>query len=300
VELRHLRYFLAVAEEKHFGRAAKRLGIAQPPLSRQIQALEGELGFELLDRSRRRVEVTAAGAVLSRHAQQVLTAIDAGVREARRAALGETGRLAIGYSASVALTGFTELLREFRTRSPGVDLVLRELPAQAQIEALVGGTIDVGFIRGSVTDSSLASRRVRREPLVVALPVAHPLAGKQRISLSQVAHEPFVCFPRALGPAFFDLLMRLCHEAGFTPHIAQEATQLDIVSLVAAGFGVALVPASIRAARRPGVAFVSIAGRPCVDLFVAWRGTDFTMPVKHFLEVVQRLGVGEHPREDTG
>ncbi len=293
MELRHLRYFAALAEERHFGRAAARLRMAQPPLSRQIQALERELGFELVDRSRRRMELTPAGAVFVHGVQQVFAALEVAVHDARRAAAGETGRLAVGYSASLALTGFTELLRAFRARAPGVELALREAPAQAQLRALVAGQLDVGFVRGAVTEPALASRRVRREPLVLAVPDDHRLAKKKRIMLSQVAHEPFVCFPRALAPALFDQLMRVCNEAGFTPHIAQEAAQLDIVSLVAAGFGVALVPRSVRAAGRPGVTFKAIEGSPSVELFVAWRRDDPSPALRDFLEVLAEVGVRE-------
>jgi DNA-binding transcriptional LysR family regulator len=291
VELRHLRYFLAVAEERHFGRAARRLRIAQPPLSRQIQALEAELGFALFDRSRRRVELTAAGAALVSHARRVFDAIELGVHEARRAASGQTGRLAVGYLPSVAFSGLPELLGAFRARSPGVELVLRELPPHEQIEALKDGRIDVGFIRGPIRDAALASRRVRSEPLVVALPLRHPLTSHPRLALEMLAREPFVSFPRHRSPAFFDFLMRLCHDAGFTPCIVQEAPQLDMVSLVAAGFGVAIVPGSVRNARRPGVVYRPIAGDPRTDLLIVWRLDDSSPVLRDFLGVVDDVGV---------
>src|SRR5262249_12777720 len=154
----------------------------------------------------------------------------------------QTGRIAIGYPSSVAFSGLPELLRAFRARSPSVEIALRELAPQEQIDALKDSRLDVGFVRGVITDSELASRRGRSEPLVVALPGDHAMAAQPRIALEALAREPFVSFPRTRGPAFFDYLMRLCHEAGFSPNIVQEAPQLDVVSLVAAGFGVALVP----------------------------------------------------------
>jgi DNA-binding transcriptional LysR family regulator len=291
VELRHLRYFVAVAEERHFGRAARRLRIAQPPLSRQIQALEAELDLTLLDRSRRRVELTAAGVSFLDHARRVLEAVDVGVREARRAAAGEIGRIAIGYPSSVAFSGLPELLRAFRVRSPAVAISLRESPPQDQMNAIKRRDLDVGFIRGPTVDNELAFRTVRSEALVVAMTETHPLAVKKRIPLELLAREPFVSFPRARGPGFFDSLMRLCHDAGFAPNVVQEAPQLDLVSLVAAGFGVAIMPSSVEAARRPGVVFRPIVGAPKTQLLVAWRPDDTSPVLRDFLAVLREVGV---------
>ena len=306
MDLRHLRYFAAVAEERHFGRAARRLRIAQPPLSRQIQALEHELGFALFERSSRHVTLTPAGDALYAQVHRVFDAVDVAVGDARRAAAGKSGRIVVGYPSSVAFTGLVALLRAFRARSPDVDVVLRELPPQEQLEALLDGRLDVGFIRAPLDQPELASRVVRRETLVVALPEDHPLARRTQIDLASLAREPFVVFPRARGPAFFDMLMRLCHDAGFTPRIVQEAPQLDLVSLVAAGFGVAILPSSVRAARRPGVVFRAICGAPRADLLVVWpraaetrtdasaRGATRapTRPVlRDFLDVVERVGM---------
>jgi DNA-binding transcriptional LysR family regulator len=296
VELRHLRYFLTVAEERHFGRAARRLHIAQPPLSRQIQAFEAELGFPLFDRSRRHVELTPAGAALLTHARRVFEAIDLGVHEAARAAAGQIGRIAVGYPSSVAFSGLPELLRAFRARSPNVEVVLRELPPGEQVEALKEGRIDVGFIRGPLHDDELTSRIVRSEPLVVAVPADHALAARPRVTLPMLAREPFITFPRQRGPAFFDFIMRLCHDAGFTPRVAQEAPQLDMVSLVAAGFGVAILPASMRLAKRPGVVFRPIDGVPRTELLVAWRPGDASPVLRDFLDVVHEVGVREPSR----
>jgi DNA-binding transcriptional LysR family regulator len=295
MELRHLRYFIAVAEERHFGRAARALHIAQPPLSRQIQALEAEIGFALFDRSRRKVELTPGGGALLEHARRVLQALDFGVREARRAANGETGHIAIGYPSSVAFSGLPELILAFRARSPGVEVALRELSPKEQIDALKGGVIDVGFLRGPVDEPEVASRVVRREPLFAALPAQHRLAGRSRVALAELAREPFVSFPRSRGPAFYDSLMRLCHAAGFAPHVVQEAPQLDLVSLVAAGFGVALMPGSVRNQRRPGVVFLPVEGAPVTELCVAWREVDGSPVVRDFLEVLREVGI-----EDKG
>jgi DNA-binding transcriptional LysR family regulator len=291
VELRHLRYFVAVAEELHFGRAADRLGIAQPPLSRQIQQLEEELGFLLFERSRPRVGLTAAGSVLLEHARRVFEGIDAGIRDARRTSLGERGRVNVGYPSSLAYSGLTELLRAFRARFPDVEVGLRELPIAAQIEALKSGQIDVGFVRGRIDDPALATEIARRETFVLAMPLGHPLAKRKSILLSSVALEPFVFFPRERGPAFFDQLIALCREAGFNPRIAHEAPPLDVLSLVSAGFGISIVPSSVRESRRSDVVLRPLSGAPVSELFIAWRLSDLSPSRRQFVELVRRIGV---------
>ncbi len=298
MELRHLRYFVAVAEELHFGRAARRLHIQQPPLSRQIQALEAELGFKLFERSRRRVDLTPAGSALLGRVQQVFDALDAAVHDAESASRGESGRLIIGFPSSLAYSGLTELLRAFRTRFPAVELALRELSPGEQIEALKAGALDVGFVRSTLDDPALSAELVRREALMVVLPDDHPLTARRVIPLDALKHEPFVIFPRSRGPAFFDQLMGLCHAAGFAPRIAQEAPQLDIISMVAAGFGVALMPSSMRHFRRPGLAFRPILGTPEVELSIAWRHQNLSPALHKFLDVVRVLGVDRKASRD--
>lgn len=291
MEIRHLRYFVAVAEELHFGRAAQRLHIQQPPLSRQIQDLESELGFPLFERSRRRVELTPAGTALLGRARQVFDALDVAIHDARSASEGESGRLVVGYPSSLAYSGLTELLRAFRTRFPSVEISLRELPPADQIDGLKAGSLDVGFVRTSLDDPTLAAELVRREALMVVLPDDHRLVKHRRIPLKALAQEPFVMFPRARGPAFFDQLMSLCGRAGFTPRIVQEAAQLDIVSLVAAGFGVSIMPSSMRNFRRPGLAFRPIVGAPRVELLIVWRHQNLSPALHNFVDLVRVLGV---------
>ncbi|HYP99322.1 MAG TPA: LysR family transcriptional regulator [Polyangiaceae bacterium] len=291
MEIRHLRYFVAVAEELHFGRAAQRLHIQQPPLSRQIQDLETELGFPLFDRSRRRVELTPAGTALLGRARQVFDALDVAIHDARSASEGESGRLVVGYPSSLAYSGLTELLRAFRTRFPSVEISLRELPPADQIDGLKAGSLDVGFVRTSLDDPTLAAELVRRESLMVVLPDDHRLAKQRSIPLKALAQEPFVMFPRARGPAFFDQLMSLCGRAGFTPRIVQEAAQLDIVSLVAAGFGISIMPSSMRNFRRPGLAFRPIVGAPQVELLIVWRHQNLSPALHNFVDLVRVLGV---------
>ncbi len=290
MELRHLRYFVAVAEELHFGRAADRLGMAQPPLTRQIQQLEAELGFALIERSRPRIGLTRAGEVLLNHARGILQSVELATREARRTSRGERGRVSVGYPSSLAYSGLTALLQAFRSRFPDVEVELRELPPAEQVTALKAGRLDVAFIRGPLDDAELASELVRREPLVLALPADHRLAAKKRVPLSAVSAEPFVFFPRARAPAFFDVLIGLCRDAGFLPRIAQEAPQVDVLSLVAAGFGISIVPASVRETPSQLV-FRPILGAPMSELLMAWRAGDSSPSRHQFVELVRRVGV---------
>ena len=288
MEFRHLRYFVAVAEERHFGRAAARLRMAQPPLSRQIQALEGELGFVLFERNRRQVELTPAGTSLLEHTRRIFEAVELAVHEAKRASQGESGRIVVAYPSTFAYSGLPELVRAFRAKFAAVELVLRELSPQDQLDAIRDKRVDVGFVRAPVDEPGLTTELVRSEPLVAALPSGHPLAGRSSLALALLAKEPFVLFSRARGPAYFDHLVGLCREAGFTPRVVQEAPQLDIVSLVAAGLGVSLLPSSIRKFRRSGIVLRPITGGPRTELLVVWSARNRSAVLREFLDVVRR------------
>mgnify|MGYP000267007314 CR=1 FL=1 len=288
MELRHLRYFSTLAEERHFGRAAQRLHMTQPPLSRQIQELERELGFALFDRTQRRVQLTPAGEVFLERTRGLLESLELAIREARRASVGETGRLVVGYLASLTYSGITDIIRAFHERFPGIELNLRELGPQAQLDALKARQIDVGLVRGKVDDASLASACVRRDPLVVVLPPGHHLAERKRIALNLLSSEPFVFFPRARSAAFFDQVISLCRTAGFSPRIVQEAPQLDILSLVAAGFGVSIMPGSTRRLARKDIVLRPIVGSPSTELTIAWRVDDVSPALLEFVAFVPR------------
>ncbi len=287
MELRHLRYFVAVAEEGHFGRAAQRLHLAQPTLSRQIQDFERELGFALIDRSRRQIELTDAGTVMLDHARRLFESVDLAVREAHRASLGHTGRIAVAYPSSLAYSGLPNLLRCYRSRFPDIEVQLRELPPQEQLEWLREGRLDVGFLRAPFDDPAIDSELFLREALMIALPSDHPLATRRSVALEQLAHEPFVLCPRTHAPGYLDLLMRLCLDAGFHPHVTQEAPLRDILSMVAAGFGVSIVPASLRNSHRAGLALLPIVGRPHTELHVAWQHDRSSPILEGFLGVVR-------------
>jgi DNA-binding transcriptional LysR family regulator len=284
---------VAVCEERHFGRAAARLHIAQPPLSRQIQALEAELDCQLLRRGRHPVELTAAGDAFLKYVRRAFAEIELGMKEARRAHTGESGRIVVGYLSSLATSGLAGLLRSYRERFPGMELALRELPPQEQLDSLKTGAVDVGFVRGPVREEGIETECVRRERLVVAMASHHPMANRKKIALGALAGEPFVSFPRHRSPAFFDQFVSLCRQAGFTPRIVQEAPQLDVISLVAAGFGVAVVPSSVHVLGRDGVCYVSLVGAPRADLLVAWRANETSAAVHEFLGAVRRWSAGQ-------
>lgn len=290
MELRSLRYFVMLAEELHFGRAAKRLSMTQPPLSQSISGLERELGVRLLERTRRKVSLTHAGAAFLDEARATLARATQAVELARRAHRGEVGRLALGYLAATAYSLLPLVLRDFRHGFPGVSLELKELTLPQQFEALRRGDVDIGLLRPPVADAELACETIHSEPFVVALPASHALARLRRVPALRLAGEPFVMFPRQPGLVSHDLVMGFCLRAGFTPRVVQEANQTHtVVGLVSAGIGVALVPAS---AQRMGLAGVSYRAlreaTPRSRTAVAWRRADASPVVGAFLDVARR------------
>jgi DNA-binding transcriptional LysR family regulator len=261
MELRLLRYFVAVAEELHFSRAAVRLHIAQPPLSQQIRRLEEELGVQLLVRTKRHVELTEPGRQFLASAREILVQVDYAVRQVQRMERGEAGRIAVGMVSSVAYgETLPRVLRAYRARYPLVSINLQEMGAGEQLVALQENRIQVGFLRPPVQEPGLAMTRFMREPLVAVLPAEHPLAARKRIPLRALANDPFIIVPRSQALGGLDLVLGACFRAGFSPNIAQEALELQsVIGFVAAGFGVSLVPGSARKLMHSGVAFVSLA-----------------------------------------
>lgn len=291
MELRKLRYFVTLAEELHFGRAAARLSITQPPLSLAIRALEDELGVQLFARNRRQVELTHAGATFLEHARAVLARATEAVQQARAAERGEVGRLAIGFMSASIYTLLPPVLRQFAASHPGVKLELRELTLPQQFAALRRGDIEVGFVRPPIHDPGLASVDLLAEPLVVALPDGHKLATARRITPAQLKEQPFVMFQRAPGLVLHDLVLGFCLQHGFTPRVTQEASQTHaVVGLVSAGIGVALVPASAQEIRLRGVHFRPLAvATPQVHTALAWRRDDSSPVLKAFVQAATRV-----------
>lgn len=291
IELRHLRYFMAVAEELHFGRAAERLGIAQPPLSQQIKSLEALVGYPLFER-RPQVRLTTAGAALLEVARRTLAQVGEGLELTRRAGRGEAGQITVGFAASILATALPEILRTYREQYPGVELRLRELSSAAQAAALADGSIDVGFVREAVVQGSdLICEPILREEFVIVLPPQHPLGERNQLPLSEIAEEPFVHFPRAVAPALFDQIADACGRAGFRPRVVQEAQEwLTILGLVEAGLGVSLVPASFCRLRWGGVEYRPLGPpREFTDVFVCWRTAPLVPAVLPLVEIARSI-----------
>jgi len=290
MELRHLRYFVAVAEELHFRRAAERLCIAQPPLSQQIQALETELGARLLTRSRRGVSLTETGRVFLLRARSILAEADAASEEARRMALGEVGELRVAYTASLPLTDmFPSILASFSRACPEVTVRLQEMFTLSQFEALRTDSLDVGFLRYYASEANVEGlhlRLLRRDPLVMVLPVDHPLADAGRLYLSQFASERFIVYPESSGADLAGLVRRLSHTAGFTLQVGQEAAEaVTQIGLVAAGLGVTVMPAPMACVAMDRVRYVPLADKGAFHtMYLVTRAVTPKPQLARFLE----------------
>ncbi len=267
MELRHLRYFLAVAEEGNFTRAAARLSIGQPPLSQQIRDLETEIGAMLFHRVPHGAELTAAGTAFLPEAKASLAAAEKARLAAQSANRGETGRLSLGFTASSAFNPIVSTtIRRFQARWPDVQLSLTEMNTLGLMQKLERGELDATFFRPGPGDpDGVRLKRLPDEPMVVALPASHALAKQKTLPLALLAKEPFILFPRLVGLSLYDDVVRACREAGFELTVAQEAPQISsVVNLVAADLGVSIVPASISQIKLAGVAYRPIEGPPAV------------------------------------
>jgi DNA-binding transcriptional LysR family regulator len=246
IELRHLRYFLAVAETLHFSKAAERLGIAQPPLSYQIRRLEEIIGHRLFDRTTRGVKLTHAGQLLADRARSTIEKVQDDLEQVRRLGRGEEGTLTVGFSGSVMFTALPSVIGSYRRRYPKVELRLREMATNAQIPALLDGTLDLAFLRDGDPTEGVQMTTWLKEPYVAVLPKGHRLARKRPLRVADLRNEPFIFFARRMGPLAFDRTMACCERSGFHPNIVQDAPQWPtLVRLVAAGLGVSLAPACV-------------------------------------------------------
>lgn len=269
---RRLVYFVAVAEELSFTRAAERLHMAQPPLSQQIGLLEKDLGVTLFDRSRRSIRLTPAGVAMLPEARRLLADLDETERMVRRVADGALGRLSLGFVPSAVNGRLPDVLRAFRADHPDVELVLRELPPDPLLAAVSSGRLDLGVLYRPVAADGLAEILVAREPLVLAVPEGHPAAGTATVALADVATEPFVMPEQHDVPGLHATIAGAFADAGIAPRIAQRGVWLvqTVLALVAAGIGLALVPSSSATLHRPGVVFRPIRGEHPVELAAVW------------------------------
>lgn len=290
MELRQMEYFTVVAEELHFGRAAMRLQMTQPPLSQQILHLERELGVELLKRSKRNVELTEAGKVFLQEVRRILAHIDQAKDAALKAQLGMLGRLELGFVGSATFNILPGIIRTFREQFPEVDLVLHEMPTPMQIKAFHNNSIDVGFVRAPVVDPLISLLSVHQETCVAVVPKLHPLAQRSSISMDELSADRFILVERDIWSSWYDDILSKCHEAGFSPIIRQHVKEIQtIIGLVAAGLGVSIVPSSTENIQARDVMYVDIQGEaPQVDMNIAWRTDNDSALVKQFIDTASR------------
>ncbi len=294
IELRQLRYFATVAEELHFGRAARRLHMTQPPLSQTIMALEQMLGAPLFERNRRGVALTAAGEALLPEARRLLEQA-AGLAElVQRAATGASGRLSLAFVSSADYSVLPPTLRAYRAEYPQVEITLKEATSDLQLDDLLEGRVDAGLLIPPLPDRArqeLEYLPVLSEPLVLAAPAGLPALARARAAdLRKLAGLPLIIFPRHISPGLYDAILSVFREAGITAEVGQEAIQMQtIVSLVSAGMGIALVPQSVSNLRRPGVEYLPLVqSTPLVETGLAWRRDNASAVLRGFLELMRK------------
>ena len=289
MEFRQLRYFVTIAQELHFGRAAERLDITQPALSKQIRVLEQELQIELFTRTKRSVKLTPAGKVFFVEAQQLLERAENAIALARSTASGEVGRLTIGFTATATYTVLPKLIRRFRSRYPQVEIETIELSTEAQVTAIDREEIDIGFLHPPVDTRGLELRSLLSEEFVAVLPREHPLASKKSLSLSDLKQEHFILHSRAEGPHLYDEFLKLCHQAGFEPKIKavkKANSHQSRICFVAAGIGVTFVPAGLQNAIASDLICIPMIDVPLkLEFAVVWRSkTGLSPVVQKFIE----------------
>jgi DNA-binding transcriptional LysR family regulator len=288
IELRHLRYFLAVADTLHFSRAAERLGMAQPPLSQQIRRLEDLVGHRLFDRTTRGVKLTLAGHLLAERARGTLEKIQDDLAQVRRLGRGEEGTLTVGFSGSVMFTGLPAAIEAYRRRYPKVELRLREMVTAAQIAALLDGTLDLAFLRDGDPTEGIHMTTVLREAFVAVLPQSHRLARRRSLRVGHLRDEPFIFFARRMGPLAFDRTMACCEAHGFRPNIVQEAPQWPtLVRLVAAGLGVSLAPACVATIAIPGAEYRDVGARDRTTIDLAVKRGSAHVLARNFAQIAR-------------
>ena len=290
IELRHLRYFTAVAEELHFGRAAGRLHIAQPPLSQQIRRLEDMVGHSLFIRTSRAVKLTAAGEALLERAKRTLHRMEEDLEFVRRVGRGETGSLRVGFIGSGMLTRLPALLGEYRRLYPDVELRLHEFYTSTLVEAIRDGTVDVGFLRDGGVIDDLHMTLLLEEDLIAVVPNKHALARQRVVRVGQLKNEPFVFFAKSAGPTAWERTMSLCREQGFEAKIVQEAPHwLTILSLVSAGLGVTIAPECIRKIAGDNVACRAFSGHGSTRIELARRPGESSPVAREFCDLAQKV-----------
>jgi DNA-binding transcriptional LysR family regulator len=299
LELRHLRYFIAVAEELHFSRAAKRLHIAQPPLSQQIRKLEHFIGHPLFTRNSRTVALTQAGETLLERSRYILRRLDDDLETVRRVGRGEIGTLTIGFIGSSMLTVLPALIGNYRKRFAKVDLRLRELTTSSLVDAIRQGAVDLGFLRDAGPTEGLIVENVLAERFVIALAKKHPLANRKRISLPDLKNEPLILFARELGPLAWDKTIALCETSGIRPTIVQDAPEwLTVLRLVSSGLGFSIAPACVATIQTPGVVCRELTKCPISTNIELARRSDHLNPIMEAFLAQARKMFGNDPKQN--
>ncbi|MGO4390372.1 LysR substrate-binding domain-containing protein [Variovorax sp. M-6] len=289
MELRHLRYFVVLAEELHFGRAARRLAISQPPLSVAIRQLEESVGARLFERNSKEVRLTPAGDALQNSARLLLRQAEEAALEARDVSQGSAGRLRIGFVGAMLYRGLPQALARFQAKHPAVRITLAELNSGEQIAELLHDRLDLGFVHTSRMPAELRHALLVSEPFVVCLPVGHRLARRRRVATASLRDEPFVLFSRSASPDYHERILAICADAGFRPEVRHEVRHwLSVVSLVSQGMGVALVPSALRHAALRGAVFRPLEEEVSrSDAYCVWREGPENAVVQGFLRAVQ-------------
>jgi DNA-binding transcriptional LysR family regulator len=287
IELRHLRYFVAVAEELHFGRAARRLNLAQPPLSQQIRKLEELLGYSLFTRTSRSVSLTHAGEALLQRARRTLRNVQRDIDETRSIGHGDVGSLHVGFVGSAMLTMLPGIFRSYREAYPRVKLHLHESFTSLVIEGLENGTLDAGILRDGDPVEGLQVTTILSEPFVAVLPATHACARQKSLSIAALRDEPFVYYPRSAGARAYEKALTLCEEHGFRPQIVQEASHwLSILRLIGAGLGVSIAPACVRRIASEEVVCLPLRGAKATsNIELAWLAGDARPIVERFKQI---------------
>ncbi|ULR29147.1 LysR family transcriptional regulator [Dickeya fangzhongdai] len=302
IELRHLRYFIAVAEELHFGRAAEKLHISQPPLSQQIQALEEQIGAQLLERNNRNVRLTQAGELFLKEAWAIINQVNQAAERAARIQRGEIGELNIGFTSSAPFVKqVSRSLLQFRQSYPEVHIQMLEINTKQQIEPLLDGKLDLGVMRNNPLPETLRHQLLLHEPMVAVVHEEHPLAAAPggHISIQQLANEPFVFFAREVGTALYDEVLTLLKKYGISPYITQEVGEaMTIIGLVSSGLGVSLLPASFRRIRVDGVKYLSLQEKDAISEM--WLVTHQHRPLNTAAQTLITLMLGSTVKNMCG
>jgi DNA-binding transcriptional LysR family regulator len=291
MDLRRLRYFVAVAEELHFGRAAQRMHVVQSAVSQQVKLLEVELGFPLLVRTKQQVRLTVPGEIFLPEARAILSRAESGIQRARACAEGAIGRLAVGFVDNVLWSTLPPILRDFRAQRPLVHLTLRPLDRMAQIDALRSSTIDVGILPSPPPGREMETTALVSAPLLAAVPEGHILASRNSFPLAALAKEPFVLFPPTMRSRILEIVIGGCAMAGFTPQVAQEAEQLHtLLALVSAGLGVTLVPIWVARDLQRGISYARIEDElPPYTLLLAWNAGATNPAIQTFRTIAEAV-----------